>query len=70
MKVLFIGLPGKEEPWLWTVRTRADSTAAWTTAIVPAARTHYTVAAGARDVVVTAIDRAGNESAPTRMRAP
>ncbi|HWE43612.1 MAG TPA: family 10 glycosylhydrolase [Gemmatimonadaceae bacterium] len=60
----------KAKPALWTLRTRADSTAAWTTAILPASEDRLPIPSGATEIVVTAIDRAGNQSAPTRLTLP
>ncbi len=59
---------GGDAPWLWVVQARYDAT--WTTDVVPAVRRSVTLrppaTRGAPDAVhVTAIDRAGRESAPT-----
>jgi uncharacterized lipoprotein YddW (UPF0748 family) len=63
--------PGRKAmPFLWAVRTRADSTSSWITAIVPATEQRLPLPSGATEVVVTAIDRAGNESKPTRLTLP
>jgi uncharacterized lipoprotein YddW (UPF0748 family) len=63
--------PGqKARPYLWTVRTRTDSSAVWTSAIIPAAVDTLPVPADATEVYVTAVDRAGNESAPARLALP
>ena len=60
----------KAKPALWTLRTRADSTSAWTTAILPATEERLPIPSGATEIVVTAIDRAGNQSAPARLTLP
>jgi len=60
----------KAKPALWTLRARADSTSAWTTAILPASTTRLPIPSGATEIVVTAIDRAGNESKPARLALP
>jgi len=63
--------PGqKAKPALWTIRARADSTSAWTTAILPASTERLPIPSGATEIVVTAIDRAGNESKPARLALP
>ncbi|NUS96333.1 MAG: hypothetical protein HOQ11_02880, partial [Gemmatimonadaceae bacterium] len=61
---------GKELPFLWTLRARADSTAGWSTEIFSGATTRVPLAPGVRDVVVTAVDRSGNESRPARLALP
>ena len=61
---------GKEAAFLWAVRTRADPAAGWSTEIVSGATTRVPLAPGVRDVVVTAVDRSGNESGPARLAVP
>jgi len=56
---------GAEPTWLWVIRSRTGTQ--WTTDIVPGLRRSYAfpVASTSPDaVVVTAVDRTGNESAP------
>ncbi|HLA13461.1 MAG TPA: family 10 glycosylhydrolase, partial [Gemmatimonadaceae bacterium] len=56
---------GTEPTWLWVIRSRTGTT--WTTDIVPGLKRSYAfpVSATSPDaVVVTAVDRTGNESAP------
>ena len=60
----------RSKPFLWTVRTRRDTTSAWTTAIITATEDRVPLPAGATKIVVTAIDRAGNESGPARLTLP
>lgn len=60
----------KSAPFLWTLRTRVDSAASWTTAILPATDEHLPIPSGATEILVTAIDRAGNESKPARLTLP
>jgi uncharacterized lipoprotein YddW (UPF0748 family) len=59
--------PGPEPTWLWVIRSRSQSD--WTTEIIPGFKATYafarTVGPSPVDaVVVTAVDRTGNESAP------
>jgi hypothetical protein len=61
---------GTAQPFLWTVRARADSATGWTTAIIAGSATQIPVPVGGRDVVVTALDRLGNESAAARLTLP
>jgi uncharacterized lipoprotein YddW (UPF0748 family) len=60
----------KAAPFLWTVRTRADSVSAWTTTILSAAIDTLPIPAGATEIYATAIDRTGNESKPARLTLP
>ena len=65
--------PRKEvRPWLWTVRTRFPT--GWTSQIVPGwVRTHYVSFRNApvpEEVLVTAVDRSGNESSLARAKVP
>jgi uncharacterized lipoprotein YddW (UPF0748 family) len=58
---------GAEPTWLWVIRSRANGQ--WTTDIVPGFTRTYTFAlslgpSAVETVVVTAVDRTGNESAP------
>ena len=64
---------GSARPWLWVVRSRTAD--AWTTTILPGEQLRHLLAdAGAAAqpdvVVVSAIDRVGNESAPATYRLP
>ena len=61
---------GKTAPFLWAVRARPDSLAAWSTQLLPGATPKIPIPTGAHDVVVTAIDRVGNESRPSRLTLP
>jgi uncharacterized lipoprotein YddW (UPF0748 family) len=63
---------GERRPWLWVIRARGDT--GWTTAILPGAErlhrlTPDSTAAAPDRVVVTALGRAGVESAPARWGA-
>ena len=53
-------------PFLWTVRTAGDS-GSWTTSIVSGTVRLVDVPDATSRVVVTAVDRAGNESAPAKL---
>lgn len=58
---------GREPVWLWSIRTRMGNE--WNTDIIPGMRRAYVIPrivgmASADAVVVTAVDRNGNESAP------
>lgn len=64
---------GREKVWLWVVRSRTDG--AWTTVILPGTERRHrftadATAAGPDLVVVSAVDRVGNESTPATLRAP
>ena len=61
---------GKTRPFLWTVRSRPDSTSGWTTSILAGTTEELPVPAAGGEVVVTAIDRVGNESLPARLTVP
>lgn len=58
---------GREAPFLWTLRTRADTTGGWSTEVFSGATTRVPLAPGVREAVVTAVDRSGNESKPARI---
>lgn len=53
-------------PFLWAVRTASDS-GAWTTTILPGTVRQIEVRGTTSRVVVSAVDRAGNESAPASL---
>jgi uncharacterized lipoprotein YddW (UPF0748 family) len=58
---------GAEQTWLWLIRTRVGD--AWTTDVVPGLQRFYAIpradsGAPANEVVVSAVDRTGNASAP------
>ena len=61
---------GTEPTWLWLVRTRAGTD--WTTDVLPGLQRFFTIpriagAVPADEVVVSAVDRSGNESAPVML---
>ena len=60
---------GTATPFLWVVRARGDSTS-WSAAILGGTTPAITVPAKTRWVRVTAVDRAGNESAPAKLTVP
>ena len=63
--------PGdKNRPFLWAVRSRADSLSAWATAIITGSIEEIPLPVPAGDVVITAIDRLGNESRAARLTLP
>ncbi|HUQ97867.1 MAG TPA: family 10 glycosylhydrolase [Gemmatimonadaceae bacterium] len=64
---------GTELPWLWLVRVRVGD--AWTTQVLPALQRSYAIprfvgSAQGDAIAVSAVDRTGNESAPTLTRLP
>lgn len=61
---------GTEPTWLWLVRTRIG--ADWTTDVLPGLQRFFTIpriagGVSADEVVVSAVDRSGNESAPVML---
>ena len=60
----------RTRPFLWTVRARPDTASAWTTTILAGTAEDIPTPAPGSEVVVTAVDRLGNESAPARLTLP